>query len=67
MTINKGVSYPDGTYLYTCGMCNGRGYQGANPGSDVCPDCLALDADAIIAKLKSGVRGQRYYGWAIPD
>jgi hypothetical protein len=57
MTINKGQTFGDGTYIYTCGTCNGRGVSG---GVD-CPYCYGLDTVKIIEAMGKGARGQRYY------
>lgn len=57
MTINKGQTLDDGTYIYTCGTCNGRGVSG---GTD-CPYCYGLDTAKILDAMKQGARGQRYY------
>jgi len=57
MQCAKGVSSTDGTYIYTCGKCNGYGlYRG-----DVCDWCYNLDTTRIIEEIKKGARGQRYY------
>lgn len=50
MTINKGKTLPDGTYIYTC-HCGGVG----------CTYCYALDTAKILDAMKD-TRGQRYYG-----
>lgn len=57
MTINKGQTLDDGTYLYTCGTCNGKGISG---GTD-CPYCYGLDTTKILDAMQKGARGQRYY------
>ena len=57
MTINKGRTLEDGTYIYTCGTCHGKGVSG---GAD-CPYCYNLDTAKIIDAMQKGARGQRYY------
>lgn len=56
--VAKGKTLEDGTYLYTCGHCNGTG----RVGDTVCNWCYALDTDAVLAAMREGARGQRYYG-----
>lgn len=51
--IAKGQTQPDGTYLYTCLKCGGKGGD--------CPDCYGLDSARILAAMKDGARGERYY------
>lgn len=57
--VAKGQSYPDGTYVYTCGTCNGAGFVGDNHD---CPDCYGLNVEKIVEQIQKGARGQRYYG-----
>lgn len=51
MLVAKGKSSPDGTYIYTCGTCDGRG----------CTDCYGGDTEKILAAMNAGARGQHYY------
>lgn len=51
--IAKGITQPDGTYIYTCLKCGGKGGD--------CPDCYGLDTERILAAMKEGARGERYY------
>lgn len=56
--VAKGRTLEDGTYLFTCGHCNGAGQRDG----DVCSWCYGLDTDRILAAMRDGTRGQRYYG-----
>lgn len=56
--VAKGRTLEDGTYLFTCGHCGGTG----QIAETVCSWCYGLDADAILAAMRDGARGQRYYG-----
>jgi len=58
MMLSKGQSMEDGTYIFTCGACNGTGKRAGA----LCNWCYDGDAKAISEAMKSGVRGQRYYG-----
>lgn len=51
--VAKGVTQPDGTYLWTCNKCSGMGQD--------CDWCYGLDTTKIIEEMKKGARGQRYY------
>jgi hypothetical protein len=55
--LRKGQTLPDGTYLYTCGKCNGVG----NHGGVLCDWCYGLDAAQLCEQIKMA-RGERYYG-----
>ncbi len=57
MPINKGQTLDDGTYIYTCGTCNGKGVSTGNE----CPYCYGLDTVKILEAMRVGARGQRYY------
>jgi hypothetical protein len=57
MLAAKGKTLDDGTYVYKCGKCYGRGkYHG-----ETCDWCYALDIQRIVEEMKKGARGQRYY------
>lgn len=55
--LQKGQTLPNGTYLYTCGKCNGAGENGGF----LCDWCYGLDAKQLSEHLKMA-RGERYYG-----
>lgn len=52
-TINKGHLTEDKAYIYTCHNCAGQ-----NPD---CPYCYGLNTERILAEMKKGAQGQRYY------
>jgi hypothetical protein len=54
--IAKGKSSPDGTYLYKCAKCAGRGMVHGS----TCDHCYNLNTAQIAEHLKLA-RGQRYY------
>ena len=54
--INKGITFPDGTYEYTCRKCDGAGVARGNP----CDHCYDLDLIALTGAIKLA-RGERYY------
>lgn len=57
MQAAKGQTLDDGTYVYKCGKCYGRGmYHG-----EACDWCYNLDVSRILEEMKKGARGQRYY------
>jgi hypothetical protein len=53
MLVAKGITQPDGTYLWQCNKCNER-----NPD---CDWCYGLNTSRIIEEMNKGARGQRYY------
>lgn len=55
--LRKGQTLPDGTYLYTCGKCNGTGEYN----DFLCDWCYGLDTAQLCEHLKMA-RGERYYG-----
>jgi hypothetical protein len=54
--INKGITFPDGTYWYTCRKCQGTGSVRGN----LCDHCYDLDVNALTGAIKLA-RGERYY------
>lgn len=57
MTVAKGQSYEDGTYVYTCGNCKGTGF--VKDGQ--CSHCYGGNVEQIVVEMKKGARGERYY------
>jgi hypothetical protein len=62
MIVAKGKTSPDGTYLYTCGNCDGAGQlMDSKTGAySDCTHCYNLDYDKLVEAFRLA-RGQRYY------
>jgi hypothetical protein len=55
MRAAQGRTLEDGSYIYVCGLCRGRGNNAE------CPWCYGLNFDRIVEEMRKGARGQRYY------
>jgi len=54
--IAKGQRQTDGSYIYTCGNCDGVGFFS----DKACPHCYNLNYDELLIQFKTA-RGERYY------
>lgn len=61
LTVAKGRWDTAQGYIYTCGMCAGRGTVTTAQGHSVsCPCCYGLDLDRLLDEFATA-RGERYY------
>jgi hypothetical protein len=60
--LSKGIIKADHSYQYTCGNCNGTGWNSSSKGEHlICMHCYGLDYDQLIEAFRMA-RGKRYYG-----